>query len=147
MHSESSGVLIQRGISEGIGFYRVGGVFTPQSAPHVLATNHEWLTAERLPAQIVSYERAALAVTPDEIFQAARAVIGASKTGGMLTPTALLVSRGDLPMWRAYCWMMAQAGVARAAFVTEDLARQWAAEAGALWAAQQRHRQHGQSPR
>ena len=143
MISEGGPVQIRREVDGRLGAYTVRGVICAKAAAQVLSDNHSWLSASPLPAQMVDYRGARINLAADDIRGAACAVIGGQRTGGLMVPTALLVSPRDLAMWRSYSWLMAQAGVMRAAFTSFGQARQWAAEAGALWEAQQRHRMRG----
>ena len=138
---------IQRGIDNGIGVFRVGGVVTPEAAAAAMRDNRDWLFRGRMPAQIVCYESADMRITPAQMAAAVGAAARAAEGVACFTPTAVVVEADLLPAWRPYCWMMAQAGAASAVFASMRQARHWATEAAALWAAQRRHRQHVRSLR
>lgn len=92
-------------------------------------------------AMVSDYTRADLAQSAGALIRGARSAL---RSGTHLrVPSALIVRADDLPLWRHYCQGVGAFGALRAAFVTEQAARAWAAEHAALYAAQLRFRGRG----
>jgi hypothetical protein len=135
------------GADNGIGEFVVSGLVTRSTATIALARNHQWVTEARVGAQVVSYAGSTLMVAPGSICESVKQIVGASTDWGLQVPTALVVRADDMQMWKDYCWLMAQLGISRAAFVSHADARCWAQAQAALWAAQEQHRQRELSRR
>lgn len=106
--------------NDGIVVAVVEGVVTPAAASLIIADSINW-SSERL-AYVVSYERAAVSMSADALYAAAL------KASPGETPTALVVSTCQLPMFREYSQMQIDKGVMRAAFTCVEAAHRWAAE-------------------
>ena len=117
----------------GLGVFQVRGLVSPVAAGGLMAANDQWMRKLRLPGQLVDYSRSRLEIDETQLCGHARRVIAGDSRIGMGRPTALVVSPQDLPMWQRYCWLMAQCGVMRAAFTSQEDARRWAAEMAAIW--------------
>ena len=104
----------------GIVFAAVDGIVTPTSAALIIADSVNW-SRHRL-AQVVRYDRAVVNMSAEVMFAAAMK----AKPGG--TPTALVVSDQQLPVFREYSQMHADRGVMKAAFTSSEAAQRWAAD-------------------
>ena len=72
---------------------------------------------------------------------ARRLVIAHRQTGTKASwPTALVVQRDQLEVWRQYEWLQAQDGILKAVFTDLGPAQRWARDMAALQAAQARFR-------
>jgi hypothetical protein len=115
-----SGAAVAAGTEDGVVIAVVDGIVTPASAGLIIADSVHW-SRYRL-AQVVRYDRAAVNLTAEVLFATAlRASAGS-------TPTALVVSMDQLPMFREYSQMHADRGVMKAAFTCAEAAQRWAAD-------------------
>lgn len=113
-----------------IGVARVAGVITPATAPKVFIDSAQWGCKQRPLVNVIDYRRAVVAVDPCCLFSAAERTLAPS--GGLSTPTALVVSADQLPVFNDYAGRALAAGHLRCVFLDADAAMQWAADQRAV---------------
>jgi hypothetical protein len=122
-------------LDNGISVVTIRGIVTPDTAASILADNADWLARSGAMAQIANYEGAAMAIDAPALLAHAAGI--AELNPALVVPTALLVDGDQLEMWHLYCSLMAYRAMARAPFVRFGSALKWAADQGAIRAAQQ----------
>jgi hypothetical protein len=106
---------------------RVGGLVVESAAGEIVRAI-EGLSAQcAASGQVVVYSAQVL-ISPDRLFEAAQA------SGRAKLPTALVVGPDQIELFRAYSRLALQAGVLKAAFLTEQEAREWLDQAAAVHA-------------
>ena len=113
----------------GVTVARVSGVVTAASAGDLIARISARARLGGALANVVFYDSALMAVTHDRLLAASRVSSGS-------TPTAIVASADQMPMFTSYAAAAMGAGILKAAFATEAEARRWAsqqAEVRAYW--------------
>lgn len=103
----------------------ISGPVDASAARQIIGDAHRW-GSEPL-VQVVNYELACVQLNADELFRAATAARPID------VPTALVVSRDDLWMWREYTRLHAQCGNVKAVFTSREEAHRWAAGQAAVF--------------
>lgn len=98
----------------------VAGAVTPASAALIIADSVHW--AQHRLAQVVRCDQASVDMTAEMLFSASL------RGNAGDTPTALVVSPEQFPVFREYSQMHADRGVMKAAFINAEAAQRWAAD-------------------
>lgn len=120
----------------GLAVFSATGIITPSIAGSVLADCQSALGDWRSDGLVASYRDADMRIDPDRLLGHALEVV--ADGGRLALPTALVVKRDDLPMWRTYADLMARAGILRGVFTDYDQALRWARTQAAVYAADSR---------
>lgn len=100
---------------------RVQGVITPEVAERIVRDSSRW-SADDPVAAVVSYQEAALQMSPDTLFAAVRRALPTDR------PTAFVVQPDQMDLFAEYVKLHAQVGVLKVAFTSAEQAQRWAAE-------------------
>ena len=119
-----AGVKVYAEEVDGLVFASVTGLVTAASAAQIIGGARKW--AKQPLAQVVSYRDSRIALCADTLFSAARGAHAPS------TATALVVPAEQFEMFRTYVQMHVAQGICKAAFVSEEEARRWAAQQAAV---------------
>lgn len=115
---------------------RVTGVATPIVMARIIREHLQWLPQPQL-VNVVDCSACTMAIDLPALLDAGRQV--GTMSGPHVTPTAIVSSPDDLPMFRAYCSTAMQHGILKAAFASFAPALAWAqaeAEVRARWQSQ-----------
>ena len=104
---------------------RVTGLVTPTSSTQIMGDSAQWGGLQRPLVNVVDYLAATVAVYPDQLFLTAARVL--APFGGIVTPTALVASPDQLPMFTKYASIAMSAGHIKYVFSTVEDALRWAA--------------------
>lgn len=120
----------------GIALIRSRGVVTQSVAGSILADCQSVVDAWQTRGLVAQYDEAQLDIDADTLCRSAVKVVEAN--GRLSLPTALVVRRDDLPMWKTYAHLMAQRGILRGVFTDYDQAMRWARTQAAIFSADPR---------
>ena len=101
---------------------RVGGLVVESAAGEIIRSIESVSADCGAVGQVVVYSAQVL-ISPDRLFAAAQA------TGRDKLPTAIVVGPEQIELFRAYARLALQAGVLKAAFLTEQRALEWVEQA------------------
>lgn len=120
-------------VDQSIATINVRGVITDAVSIQVLSTCHADLARTGAAAMVARYDAARVQVNARTLLRAAGMAL---QSGDALRiPTALVVHRDDMEMWRSYCYLQGMRGVLRAPFTDPHEAAVWASRMAAMWAA------------
>jgi hypothetical protein len=100
----------------------VGGLVVPSSAAEVVRSIEAVSEVSGSSGQVVVYSAQVL-IAPDRLFKAAQS------SGRDKLPTAVVVRPDQIELFRAYAKLAMAAGVLKAAFLSEQQAREWVDQA------------------
>ena len=115
---------VQVGKRGAVALARVSGVVTPAAAGRIIRDSPRWGGPRAALANVVIYSESAVAIGADHLLAVADQ---AQRFGVFFVPTALVVSREQLPAFRAYADLSMACGILKAAFVRLEDAQRWAA--------------------
>ena len=119
-----SGASAQAWGNNGIALFRACGLVTPSAATSILTDCQSAVDAWQIRGLVAQYTDAQLAIDADALHRSAVGVVGAH--GRLALPTALVVRRDDLALWKTYAHLMANRGIVRGVFTDYDAALRWA---------------------
>lgn len=108
-----------------ISMAHVSGVVTPDTLRLIIADSAQWAGGCDHLAHVVDYSGATMALSLDRMVEMARAAKRADAINA--TPSALIVSADQMPLFENYTTAMQRLGFSMAAFTASDEGRQWAA--------------------
>ncbi len=101
---------------------RVSGLVVATAVGEIVRSIEDLSAQRGASGQVVVYSAQVL-ISPDRLFAAAQA------TGREKLPTALVVGPDQIELFRTYARLALQVGVLKAAFLTEQQAREWVEQA------------------
>jgi hypothetical protein len=134
--ADISPVLARPGRSgEAIELITVRGMLTGSVLPKLLGYMAQIECRDGSVAALSIVDCALVTVTAEELMHAEMAQV---RLGRLLNPRAVVVTAGNLPVFKRYAWLMALEGVGRLAFSDEQMAKAYA------WAQSMGHQMHAQ---
>lgn len=109
----------------GVGLARVSGVVTSDALRLIIADSTQWAGGSQQLAHIVHYSEAAMALTLDQMVCSGRAAKRADAINA--TPSALIVSAAQMPLFDAYAAVMQRLGFSLGVFTGAEDGQRWAA--------------------
>lgn len=109
----------------GLAVLQPTGVVTPPVRVALL-TDAQWAVGRwGSDALVARYTDAAVQMDVDTLMDTALEAVRVGP-GRMDIPTAMVVRREELKLWRTYCELMAMVGIVRGAFLEHEEAMRWA---------------------
>lgn len=112
---------------------RVSGIVTEAMMARIIREHLHWLPNPQL-ANVVDYSQCTVATTLPALIEAGRQV--GAMSGANVTPTAIVASADQWPLFSGYCATAMRHGILKAVFVCADEALHWAhaeAEVRSRW--------------